>query len=223
MPPRLFALANTLALPLLSTLPVTASDFLELDEHGLVSIVTNEAGTLGLSVGLTDFSEGHWKRPPTFPTFEPQSGSEIDWSGEYGFPDRSFVEFNLHAQIKGSNVGFKSSWPTESKAPGFGLMVLIIPQEVAEDLTVEAKGQVMFANFETVNSAFFEPGAEVVFRKSSTGEFLFKFSSEDSGSGLLFWPENKENGLHLRIGGPADDKALVSDVTQLSGVLAFQE
>ncbi|MCX6971147.1 MAG: hypothetical protein NTV93_13485 [Verrucomicrobia bacterium] len=218
-PPKLHLLAVLLSLSISSSL-ATTPQALEMDKAGVISIVTDDLDGVRLIFGLTDTSEGYWRSPKVVPTFEPESGKEIERSGTYEFPDGSTVEEKTTVKLKGSDIEFKASWPNQSPATGFGMAALKFPPEIAEDLTIEVNGETKVVNFD--KCVFFPEGKEVVFKKTSTGKFLFKVTGEQSGNAVMFQEDNKEAGLDLRMGGGALT-TLISEITGQSCTISFKE
>lgn len=104
------------------------------------------------------------------------------------------------------------------------MIVLLIPEETAGDLTVEAGKKVIFNTADTTKSWGGTTTTEqLVFRKGSTGEFLFAANSSDPRYSLAFiYPEMRRR-LEFRIGGQKPVGQPISQETSLSAEFWFEE
>jgi len=128
----------------------------------------------------------------------------------------------ISAKIEGSDVAVRYSWVTESTAKGFVGLSLRIPGDVAKDLTIEANGKPIFTDFD--KGAYLPKVGEIVFKRTSTGAFLFMVTGEIVGGGTVFNPDKLDDGLELRIGtaeGGMDSP--ISDVKETGWSLSFKE
>ncbi len=192
---------------------------LALDESGNVTI-EREGTVIGKVINrMMDTSPGYWRGLSS--PVEPQEGSKLEWTADFTFPDGSVVERKTVMEVKDSQLTIESSWPTDSSAQGFGMIVLNIPQETAADLTVEAEGNVIFKDFDRIANPTAAGG--LVFRQTSTGDFLFEAKSSDPNYSLSFVPSELYRGLEFRIGGRKPLEQSISVDTSVSAIFSFEE
>lgn len=206
-----------------TTLHAVTPESLELDEAGTIHVFTDKLEGIRVSSGMQQVVDGTWVRTATSPaSFENQVGGEVERVGMYGFNDGSDVELTVKAKIEDSQVMVNAAWPNQSSAPGFTMLVLNIPQEIAEDLTIEADGSPVFRNFE--NNGIFVSSEELLFRRTSTDEFLFKMTGDNVAGHILFNADDLAEGLSLRsVNGTDPNNCTISDSPTIGFTLSFKE
>ena len=211
---------------LLGTVSLVAAatpESLEINKEHVIKIISNLPGELAIVPEVIDNSEGRWtlmgsKKPP-----ESDSGTDVTSSGTYVFPDDSEVVLVLMAKIEGDKVFVKGSWPTESSAKGFVRLDLRVPHAIASDLVIEADGKVVFSGFDGPVQ-YLKNQSELVFKKASTGTFLFALTGEIHGGSLVFNAEKPEGGVLVRIDNtPNGIDSSINAVTQAEWTLLFNE
>ena len=219
---------KTLLLPLLFTilsatiLPAATADSLDLRSSGDIVVSTDSLGDLRISLGVPETSQGVWRGVSPSQKASPSSGKSVEGEMVFPFPDGSEITMKISAKIEGPNLPVRYSWLTESSAKGFAGLTLVVPGDVAKDLTIEEDGKSIFVDFDKV--AYLQKGSEIVFRHTSTGAFLFKITGEIVGGGTVFNTDKLEDGLQLRIGtAPSDMNSTISDVKETGWTLSFKE
>jgi hypothetical protein len=140
----------------------------------------------------------------------------------YGFPDGSEVTMTIKAKIEGQTVAVKAAWPTESTAKGFARLDLKIPGDEARDLTIEANGKPTVLDFG--EARYLPKTNEIVFRRTSTGAFLFKLNGEILGTAIVTDRDHPDNGALLRLDtAKVGMDSNISDEKEAGWTLSFQE
>ena len=224
-------LMKTPILPLLflaataTLLPAAKPDSLEMKDTGEIAVLTDSLGGIQIGLRVTKITEegAHLSVDPRQKT-PPTSGAEVAAEVPYTLPDGSQIVVSEKAAIEQSKVTLKGSWPNETQAKGYVVFVLKIPGELADNLTVEADGKPIFANFD--KASFLNKLKDLVFRKTSTGEFLFKLEGEtDIVGGLRFDEEKHDNGIviDVHVNPSPGANANLSEATETAWTLSFKE
>jgi hypothetical protein len=199
-----------------------AADSLDLKSSGDIVLSTDSLGDLRIILGVNETSQGVWRGVSPSQKASPSSGKAVEGELIYPFPDGSEITMTISAKIEGPNVPVRAAWVTESTAKGFAGLTLIVPGDTAKDLTIEANDKPIFSDFD--KAAYLPKASEVVFRRTSTGAFLFKLTGEFVGGGTVFNPDKPDDGLQLRIGTSASDmNSSISDVKETGWTMSFQE
>ena len=199
------------------------ADSLDLKSSGEIVVATDSLGELRISLGVVETSQGVWRGVSPSQKASPSTGKAVEGELVYPFPDGSEITLTIGAKIEGANVTVRAAWVTESTAKGFVGLPLRIPGDVARDLTIEVNGKPIFTDFD--KGAYLQKVNEIVFRRTSSGAFLFKVTGEIVGGGTVFNPDKLDDGLELRIStsqsGGMDSP--ISDVKETGWALSFQE
>lgn len=195
---------------------------LELRASGTITLVADNLPGIEIRTEAVETSEDTWKAPVSLKPTEEQSGDKVVREWAYRFPEGSEVKGTTTATIQGNDVITEAAWPTESQERGFLRMDLWLPPELASDCTVELEGAPIVVD---MNKSAFSPGVgEYTFRRTSTGEFLFKVIAEVGNIHWVVNPEAPETGLTMRIFNLENyNRALISDATGLNWTLSFKE
>jgi hypothetical protein len=214
---------RTLLLTILSASLAAAAtvESLEIGGAGHINVLTDSLGELQIRTEVSETTTGVWV--PVYPKGKatPSSGKEVESVRDYVFSDGSSVMLTTKVKIDQQQVILKSAWPTESTAKGFVRTDLKVPFEVASDLTVESDGKPLFAGFDGPASNL-KNLSELVFKKTSTGAFLFKVIGEIVGGGIVFSKEKPDEGITVRISTAADSmSSSISDVKETGWAISF--
>jgi hypothetical protein len=204
-----------------SVLNAASPKSLDLNERGAISLETDTIGTLGIVTDVNETSQGSWKAVPPVGSVEPQTGTQLTRKLTYKFPDEP-VEMTTQAKIEGSKVVVEANWNAQSSAPGFARVDLAIPEELANDLTIELRDKPFMVNMDKGRN--FKNEGDFVFRRTSTGEFLFRLTGEFPEIQFWFRESAREDGLRIRIFNvPNANTSTIGDATTLKWTLSFKE
>jgi hypothetical protein len=206
-------------------LPAVTPESLEIKNTGDIVLLTDALGELRLRMGVSKISDdgAHAVVAPK-QKVDPSEGSEVSGDLVYTLPDGTDLRLTENAVISPSKVVFKAAWPNSSEDKGYVAFYLKIPGDVADDLTITAGSKPVFVNFD--KGSFFNKVQELVFRKTSTGEFLFSLSGEiPLRGGVRFDSDKHEQGitvdLHSNLGVTA--ALLFAEGTECEWTLSFKE
>ena len=221
--------AMKFTLPLLLTILSAAlaaaanAESLELGTQGQVKVLTDSLGELQITTQVNETSKGIWNPVNSRTKISPTSGNEVESVREYAFPDGSTVMLTMNVKLDQKKVTVKSTWPTESSAKGFVRTDLKVPFEVASDLTIESGGKTFFTGFDGPLPNY-RNVSELVFKKTSTGAFLFKVTGEIVGGGVVLSKEKPAEGITVRISTSVDSMdSTMSDVKEAGWTINFKE
>lgn len=199
---------------------------LELNASGRISITTDtfDSEALQIRTGVVSTAGKLWSFLPSTSKIVPESGDEVGRVGTYEFPDASKLVHTVRVKIVGSDVVVDASWPTTSAAAGFSTVDLWVSGDEAGDLTIEADGQTVFTNSRFDKQPYIKNAGEIVFKRTSTGKFLFKITGDLMSEHVVFLSEQPEQGLTFRIFNVPDGNAsTIGDTTTLNWTLSFKE
>ncbi len=195
---------------------------LDMSDSGRISIRTDDLGEIQIRVDVVETSGGVWKSVRSADGFQPEVGEEVTRSGNYEFPDGSVVVHTTRAKIDGETVSVQSEWPTDSSAPGFARVDLWISEEIASDLTIESGGEVVTTDMD--ERAFIRDMGDIVFRRTSDQQFLFRVERNMLNASVFFLDEQKEQGLTIRLSPVPDaNSAFIGDAGEMEWTLSFTE
>jgi len=206
-------------------LPAAKPDSLEMKDTGQIVVLTDSLGEIQIGLRVTKVTEegSHLSVDPRQKT-PSTSGAEVAAEVPYTLPDGSEVVLSEKAAIEQTKVTLKGSWPNESQAKGYVVFLLKIPGDVADNLTVEGDGKPIFVNFD--KASYLNKLKEIVFRKTSTGEFLFKLEGQiDIVGGLRFDESKHDEGIviDVHVNPTPGANANLSEATETAWTLSFKE
>jgi hypothetical protein len=218
-----------LTLPLLLTIlsatlvAAATAESLELGIQGQVKVLTDSLGELQITTQVVGTSTGAWVGVSAKTKATPSSGTEVESVREHVFSDGSSIMLTMKTKIDQQKVTVKSTWLPGSSAKGFVRTDLKVPFEVASDLTIESGGKLFFTGFDGPFPNY-KNVSELVFKKTSTGAFLFKVIGEIVGGGIVLSSEKPDDGITVRISTGLDSMdSTMSDVTEAGWAISFQE
>jgi hypothetical protein len=187
----------------------------------LIAVRTNSLGDFGIRLEVAETTTKVWKSPKqTKPSLA--SGEEVELAVTNTFSDYSVVNTKVTAKIEGNSVKVRGEWPTESTVQGFVRLDLWFSQEMAEDLTIYAHGEVLTTNMDKIISKVKQVNA-IEFRKTSTGEFLFRVTGNLFAS-VMFLSDRPQSGLWVRLGTTNNANSVrISDATEMEYTIEFDE
>lgn len=209
-----------------AVLSAVTTQTLELEASGRISITSDTFAPEDLQIrtGVVSTAGKLWNFLPSTSKIVPESGDKVDRVGTYVFPDDSELSHTVEAKIVGSEVVVNASWPTTSTAPGFSLVDLWVSGNEAGDLTIDVDGQTIFTNSRFEKQPYIKQAGEAVFKRTSTGKFLFKITGNIVSGQVVFLPDQPEQGLTFRIFNVPDGNAsTIGDATTLNWTLSFKE
>jgi hypothetical protein len=187
----------------------------------LISVRTDSLGEFGIRLEVVDNSTGVWRGPAKQTKPVPAAGQEVELALTNTFSDDSVVDTKVSAKIEGNSIKVRGEWPNDSTVQGFVRLDLWFSQEMAEDLTISANGQVLTTNMDQTSTIM--ELDDVEFRKTSTGEFLFRVTGNFFAS-VMFLPDSPSQGLWLRLDNSRNPNAAsISDVTEMEYTISFDK
>ncbi|MEI6033665.1 MAG: hypothetical protein WCS65_05225 [Verrucomicrobiae bacterium] len=198
-------------------------DSLDLRSTGDIFVATDSLGELQICLEVEETSQGRWCGVSPKQKASPASGKSVEGELVYVFPDRAEVTMTIKGKIDAQDVTVKAAWATESTAKGFARLNLKIAGDDAKDLTIEENGKPVFVNFDKARNL--AKLTELVFRRTSTGAFLFKLTGDiAAGCEMIFNQDNPDSGLVLRLNTvPVGMDSCISDVKETGWALSFKE
>lgn len=195
---------------------------LDLKKSGDITIATDSLPDMEIRVEVKEVSHREWGKTEAKEKYQPTSGTDIERLQTYGFPDGSEIKHAVKVKIQGSEVKMSAEWSSGSAA-GFSRVDLWIPQELSEDMIVTLGDKKVFPTDEGKNLGVIKNTDTLVFKRKSSGEFLFTLSGDYFGVFMGLVRDHPEMGLTIRIGNvPLDIAATIGDATQMSWTLGFK-
>ena len=196
---------------------------LELNKIGDIIISCEGLPALQMHTEVTDVSTGGWKNASHKGDFLQSSGNDVERVENYVFPDGTEITHTVKAKIQGDSVAMAASWAPPGPAIGFSRVDLWLPQEIAEDVVITVGPAKIFPIEEGDHPRPVNNTNPVVFKRKSTGDFLFELSGDYLAVIPAMRADKPENGLTLRLATVSDDHhSTIGDVTQANWSLSFK-
>lgn len=197
---------------------------LTLKENGEILLATDALPDIQIRTDVKEIADGQWKPTKVLVKCAPAQGTSVDRVQKYAFPDGTEIEHTVKAQIAGDKVDVAASWVANGNSPGFSRVDLWIPDDLRADITASIGDQVIFP-YAAENQPIitYTSGGPVVFKRKSTGEFLFQLTGDFMSVTPAFYPSNPQAGLTFRLlNVPLDTTAKIGDKTSLNWSLSFK-
>ena len=196
---------------------------LELNKIGGIVISCEGLPPLEMHTEVTDVSTGGWKHASHTGNFLPSSGNDVERVENYMFPDGTEITHTVKAKIQGSSVVMAASWAPAGPAIGFSRVDLWLPQETAADIDITVGTTKIYPLEEGDHPRAIKNTDPMVFKRKSSGDFLFELSGDYLGIIPAFVADRPESGLTIRLATvPDDHHCTIGDVTQANWTLAFK-